>query len=595
MSDFDQVTAVRHSDGKTVTLVTKPSENKSQFKFQPPSNTHLAADTTGEKYEDTHSWSLSTLFSSFSRRNTQNLNFYVLLNAFSYDGIYLNLFAGQNGQRIVAAVDTSIDAIVLNPYNSTVAKEPNPANSNVKSGFFAGFDSLASKSFQGNRGPYNETTLLGSTIVGNISLDSVSFWKDGIMEDNFTFIFADSNNMYYRDIYTIGGLSESIAENEASLSYSNIPANIVGLSASNSAYSFLQQTFDLGYSSSKLLSMNILADGNATLLIGAIDVSKFTGVLAMQPILSYMFSEDSSQTGNEYPFITMTQLSLTNSQQNNTIRFSNSELVLPVLLDTTTPINYLPYSLIVYIASNVGAYYSSSIKSWVQDCSFRSANGSINFAFYNTTIKVPVSNLLIPLISESGDNLFFETGEQACALAFLPAESRGFSSLGTSFFQAAYTVFDFQNMLVGISPLSTNNMTNSSINVVTASVDQAVSATTFRPASTPTATIDPAIPSFSIPSNQIILSGSLSSNLATSDPFTSAPSVTIWGIPTKSAQNAPAITSIASFQVPNASLPASGTGKQQPVINGSTVNSAKLGLVYYAGAVSACLLFGLLL
>lgn len=445
---------------------------------------------------------------------------YSNIPAFSREGIYLNAYLGSNKQHMSFMFDTTVEMLVANIRNdSFIVNGPNVNKTLLSS--FGGFEQNNSTSYNSLQQSFNIETIEGVKIEGTSFIDDAAFGSPESLFGKYTMLLAEKNSMVVGNIYSLAGMRQSVSEGELSLlsssRSSNLPVNIAGLGPPVTENSFLSQLVALGYSSSPLFSLAIDSDLNADVLIGAIDTSRFEGQLHMQPILTSRYYQETSGSVRNYPFITLTGIELTNYNMNQTINYSTTELALPVLMDISSPISFLPYSIVVYLAARIGAYYSTDLKGWIQDCSYRQVNGTIGFSFYNVTINVPLPNILIPIVNKNGDRLYFESGEQACALAFLPAEAKGFSSLGTSFFEAGYTVFDYTNMLVGLAnaiPGKRDDFPINKIYRVTRSVNEVVSASTFYPNSpSPMAIIMPASPSFTIPENESYgtLSGLLTS------------------------------------------------------------------------------------
>lgn len=533
------------------------------------SNVNLLISRSNKYLSSQVSKMKKSFFSFFKRDSGASDTYKASFSGFSSEGIYVMVYMGSEKQEMLYVIDTTVDLLISNTYNNTAAKERREMYS-FSTEVLEGFSPENSTTFNFVGSPINYTSLSGFSVNGSLAIDQISISSTGNLDGNYTFVLADQNSFSLGNIYSVTGFGDSLTENEVSLysfvKYPELPANILGLSPPQNQYSFLKQLQALEYTTSQLFSLFIDNNSNVTLLIGAVDISRLNGTLKMQPILNYVYSFDPAKTGQSYPFITLTGFSLTNYNMNSTISFSENELSLPILLDTSSAVSYLPYSMVVYLASKVGAYYSSVLKAWIQDCSYRSVNGSIGFSFYNVTINVPVSNITIPIVNENGEKLYFDSGEQACALAFLPAEARGFSSLGTTFFESAYTVFDYINMLVGLAPIikgENSNFPSNKVYKITNSVDEVISASTFSPTNFPrTATISPASPSFTIPVNQTV--GTLSGLL------TSSPSMQF---SSKTTSISTAIMSSTINGILDGNVPGSGNGDSSNMLESFTATS----------------------
>lgn len=398
---------------------------------------------------------------------------YHFMDAFVADGLHVMIYAGFDRVPVLAAIDTSFENIVLNPRNETFAKMSFDKMSDyLKHDAMFGFDKSNSLKFQDLDIPLNRTSLMGEEVSGLFATDELSMGIFGVMANHYAFVYSSNNQRYYNNKYNrfkpVTSISQHKSQNSSGNSASfQIPANILGFANSQDSYSFLQQAVSKHLIYTRLFSIAPNFNDDFTVLLGAVDIARYDGVLQMQPILKHINLKDNSKTGWDYPFITLTGLSLTKQvminnndngnnyfqQETEAIRFSEYDISLPVLLDTSSLLSFLPYDLVVYLASHIGAFYSAPLQAWIQDCNYRLLNGTIDFEFYNVTISIPLNSILIPLTTQSGKTLYLETGEHACALAFLPSESRGFCSLGTPFFGSSYTLFDYQNMMVGLASI----------------------------------------------------------------------------------------------------------------------------------------------
>ena len=175
-------------------------------------------------------------------------------------------------------------------------------------------------------------------------------------------------------------------------------------------------------------------------------------VLPMDP-----FADDN----NNYNYIFITSTGIWYQIQMDRLNlFPVATVLLPVLIDSGNPVSFLPYSIIVGIATQLNALYAPDLDLWVQSCQYKSINGSIDFHFYDTEINVPVTDILLEIYDESTLKPFtFSNGEPVCMLAFYDAEYVGFNTIGLSVLSSMYTFVDLDNYQVGISQ-SYHNMTN---------------------------------------------------------------------------------------------------------------------------------------
>ena len=287
---------------------------------------------------------------------------------------------------------------------------------------------------------FNQSLIDGTVTTGVYGSDILQFINDNTTKmSNQTFGLANMSSSPFIDGSI--GLGFAVTEgvnNEPQ--YPTVLANMV--------------KNDLIYSQSYSIWLDDETSGS--ILFGAIDLNKFQDdlyVLPMDP-----FADDNNNYN--YIFITSTGISVSNSNgQTQSISSSNNSL-LPVLIDSGNPVSFLPYSIIVGIATQLNALYAPDLDLWVQSCQYKSINGSIDFHFYDTEINVPVTDILLEIYDESTLKPFtFSNGEPVCMLAFYDAEYVGFNTIGLSVLSSMYTFVDLDNYQVGISQ-SYHNMTN---------------------------------------------------------------------------------------------------------------------------------------
>lgn len=175
---------------------------------------------------------------------------------------------------------------------------------------------------------------------------------------------------------------------------------------------------------------------------------------------------------------------------------SQSNLALPVLLDSGFSISYLPESVLNPIISGLGAIKSDDdlnpIKSLVAvnngsnlivPCSLACSSTTFNFGFGGEggpVITVPLALLVWPIFDKNGSQPIFSNGELVCQFGLAPGDP-GSYTLGDTFLRSAYVVFDLTNNQIAIA--QTNyNATSSNIIEITDSAIPGASSTALGPA-----------------------------------------------------------------------------------------------------------------
>ncbi|KAG5365597.1 Aspartic proteinase yapsin-7 [Yarrowia sp. C11] len=125
----------------------------------------------------------------------------------------------------------------------------------------------------------------------------------------------------------------------------------------------------------------------------------------------------------------------------------------PVGFDTTTYMSYLPRNVVINLAIQLNAMYSSDLQLWIQSCAYRTIGGYLNIELTSNVFSVPISQMLMPMLDDQGNAMKFNGGEDACYLALRPSENNGYNSLGLGFMQNFYMVFDPDDNYVSLGTL----------------------------------------------------------------------------------------------------------------------------------------------
>lgn len=155
------------------------------------------------------------------------------------------------------------------------------------------------------------------------------------------------------------------------------------------------------------------------IVFGGVDTSKFSGNLARLPIIPAAESPD------QVPryWINMQSLQLTPPTGAPYV-YPNSSF--PVFLDSGATMTLLPAELASTIATHFGSADAQSGDFYEVSCDLTNVNGTLDFVFDGTTIKVPYDELIRTV----------QSTPPTCFLGISP--SKDFTLLGDSFMRSAY-------------------------------------------------------------------------------------------------------------------------------------------------------------
>lgn len=163
-----------------------------------------------------------------------------------------------------------------------------------------------------------------------------------------------------------------------------------------------------------------LDDVNAntgSILFGAVDTSKYTGSLATLPI------QNDAQTGTLTSF-TVAWTGLTSTGGGKTVTYAPSSSAVPAILDSGTTDILLPDDVANSIYNAVGVTTDPNYGNIVP-CSIAHDDLTFTFTFGGpdgATIKVPLSELVVPLLTTDGSTTTVR-GQEACSFAVNSAGS----------------------------------------------------------------------------------------------------------------------------------------------------------------------------
>ena len=229
-------------------------------------------------------------------------------------------------------------------------------------------------------------------------------------------------------------LGESIVQNQDFEPYPNIIDQLKAQDLiSTNAYS---------------LWLNDLESDTGSILFSGVDTTKYTGSLTALPI-----QKDSNNSYSDFT-VALTSLTFTDAKSNTP--YAQTDLALPVILDSGTTFTYLPDTIANDLARGVGAI-DDPIAGLVIPCKFATSKAKITFTFGNKdngpAIAIPLDQFITPLTSPDGSTPKFRDGSgDVCAFGILPSGGPDQPLLlGDTFLRSAYVVYDLQNNEIAIA------------------------------------------------------------------------------------------------------------------------------------------------
>ncbi|RCK65600.1 Aspartic proteinase yapsin-7 [Candida viswanathii] len=293
-------------------------------------------------------------------------------------------------------------------------------------------NAIAATNYQSYRIPYmNAATAEGYFVTDDVEFNLTN--GDYYVLPNITFLDADDTNVL------VGGIGLAGTPKGSGFLYSLTNRNII-----NSP----------GYS----LWFNNETDPDnavAQLIPGAVNTKYYVGDLYqfnITPHRGYRFNASQQASNQDLIELTLPVIELDDILVSLSM-MSNSE-PLPVLIDSRSSYFYLPLDVIVSLAIQTNAYYSSQLARWVVKCQpLIDAMATIEFVIGSLSINIPITELITDAIYE-GTVLNFETGEKACLLRVLPSSVSGYNSLGLPFLRYVYLVVDNEGGKIGLANLN---------------------------------------------------------------------------------------------------------------------------------------------
>ncbi|PHH61626.1 hypothetical protein CDD81_8141 [Ophiocordyceps australis] len=164
-------------------------------------------------------------------------------------------------------------------------------------------------------------------------------------------------------------------------------------------------------------------EAQGAIVFGGVDTSKFTGKLAPVPIIPAQESPD----GVARYWVMLESI----MHQSAVIKDSR----LPVILDTGTTLSLLPKPIVNDMAAQLQSPGVDARGLHMIDCAKTHDEGSFDFVFGATTIRVPYHEMIRKIDASP-------LGPEQCYLGVM--EGNNLALLGDTFLRSAYTVFDLE-------------------------------------------------------------------------------------------------------------------------------------------------------
>ncbi|CAH2352664.1 hypothetical protein CLIB1423_07S04742 [[Candida] railenensis] len=293
-----------------------------------------------------------------------------------------------------------------------------------------------------NQERYDLPYINGISANGVLLTDTVAFLSSRdylIWLGNFTFADVNDTNVYY------GG---------------------VGLAGNPTGSGFLDTLTNLGLIKSPSYSMWFYNDtgdsyGIGELILGAVDTKYLDGSFLefdMLPHTGPKFTGGRSDLIDRLrlPIIAVDDILVQNSDSGQSTSLSSDAGTIPVALDSRSAYSFLPLSVIINLAVQTNALYSSTLDRWIVDCTLiRDLNAYIEFDIGSLTVQVPLNKFLTNAFVDT-QQLTYSSGAEACYLMVLPSTNQGFSSLGLPFLTSIYLAVDNASGKIAIANVNQN-------------------------------------------------------------------------------------------------------------------------------------------
>ncbi|KAK6349724.1 hypothetical protein TWF696_006003 [Orbilia brochopaga] len=329
---------------------------------------------------------------------------------------YANITLGTPGQNLRLHIDTGSSDIWVETPGSSICKDPGSCETGGK------YDNTTSSTYSYVPGLFNISYVDGQFATGDYAKDTLQIGGVGVKDVQFGIAYEGTSQ---EGIFGIGFESRQSGVGRGEKQYPGLVSQMVDQKLINSrAYS---------------IWLNDLNAAAGEILFGGIDTGKFKAPLTTIPL--------SRRTGMNHAtdfIISLRGLSVSNANGDTQVLMNESRTV-PALLDTGASFTYLPKDIAAQLTELVGAETRSEYKGPAVNCSKRSLQGTVNFDFMGTTIRVDVRDFIIDATDEPNKD-----NKVLCYFGIIGMAEGSVLTLGDTFLRSAYVVYDMDNEEISI-------------------------------------------------------------------------------------------------------------------------------------------------
>lgn len=186
-----------------------------------------------------------------------------------------------------------------------------------------------------------------------------------------------------------------------------------------------------------------------SILFGGVDTAKYHGNLIVLPVQA---------TNGSYTDFTVALSSVSVLDCSGAVQFSQTNLDLPVILDSGTTDAYLPDSVVNPILGGVGVINDQDYGTIVP-CDIANSPATLSFGFGGSnglTISVGLGEFVTPIFNEDGVQPTFRDGAGTICSWGLMSSGTGPILFGDAFLRSAYVVYDLTNNQIGMAQTNFN-------------------------------------------------------------------------------------------------------------------------------------------
>lgn len=179
-------------------------------------------------------------------------------------------------------------------------------------------------------------------------------------------------------------------------------------------------------------------------MFGGVDTAKYHGNLVVLPVQA---------TNGIYKDFTVALSSVSVLDCSGAVQFAQTNLALPVILDSGTTDAYLPDSVINPILGGVGVINDNEYGAIVP-CDVANSPVTLSFGFGGNggqTISVGLGEFVTPIYNEQGVQPTFRDGAGTVCSWGLMSSGTGPILFGDAFLRSAYVVYDLTNNQIGMA------------------------------------------------------------------------------------------------------------------------------------------------